>query len=214
MPCHNKQEEEALAKFRQEVLSEGIVQEGHSIGTDDETFIRFLRARKFNVKAAKKMLQDCQEWRKTVEGVGIDELYKSIDPFDNAELYLTAGRCGFTRRTRYRPVVLCDIGSCHADEPSPTSQKGRPLNVHFFGGMDLNKLYKECTPEKHWQTVLVNAESLTREILPAASRSAGRTINSVFVIVDLQGFGLSQFWQMKNLAQRSFQVSQDYYPET
>ena len=28
------------------------------------------------------MLSDCQEWRKTVEGVGIDKLYQEIDPFD------------------------------------------------------------------------------------------------------------------------------------
>jgi hypothetical protein len=68
-------------------------------------------------------------------------------------------------------------------------QRGRALNVHVFGGMDLPKLYKLCTPEKHWQTVLVNAESLPREILPATSRKAGRPIGTVFVIVDLKGFG-------------------------
>jgi hypothetical protein len=28
------------------------------------------------------MVADCQRWRKTVEGVGIDELYKRTDPFD------------------------------------------------------------------------------------------------------------------------------------
>ena len=32
------------------------------------------------------MFKDCQEWRKTVEGVGIDELYKRIDPFDVSHL--------------------------------------------------------------------------------------------------------------------------------
>ncbi|KAF8627447.1 hypothetical protein AX17_006261 [Amanita inopinata Kibby_2008] len=80
--------------------------------------------------------------------------------------------------------------------------------------MDLTKLYRVCTPEKHWQSVLVNCESLPREILPAASRAAGKRIDTVFVIVDLKGFGLKQFWQMKSLVRRSFQVSQDYYPET
>ncbi|KAL4253824.1 Phosphatidylinositol/phosphatidylcholine transfer [Pleurotus pulmonarius] len=194
MPAHNQAEAETLTQFRKEVYAEGIITEGDTLGTDDETFIRFLRARKFNVKHAKRMLQDCQQWRKTVEGVGIDELYRRIDPFDYHER---------------RAVFDCWPMWFHK-----TDKKGRPINVHFFGGMDLNKLYKECTPEKHWQTVLVNAESLTREILPAASKAAGRTIGSVLVIVDLQGFGLSQFWQMKSLAQQSFQISQDYYPET
>ena len=36
---------------------------------------------------AKKMFKDCQQWRKTVEGVGIDELYKRIDPFDVSSLF-------------------------------------------------------------------------------------------------------------------------------
>lgn len=43
---------------------------------------RFLRARKFDLKQAKTMLVNCQHWRKTVEDVGIDELYRQIDPFD------------------------------------------------------------------------------------------------------------------------------------
>ena len=43
---------------------------------------RFLTARRNNIKDAKKMFTDCQHWRKTVEGVGIDELYRRIDPFD------------------------------------------------------------------------------------------------------------------------------------
>ncbi|KAH0586157.1 hypothetical protein H2248_007422 [Termitomyces sp. 'cryptogamus'] len=80
--------------------------------------------------------------------------------------------------------------------------------------MNLPKLYEVCTPERHWQSILVNAECLAREILPAATRKAGQPIGSVFVIVDLKGFGLSQFWQMKTLARKSFQISQDYFPET
>jgi hypothetical protein len=96
----------------------------------------------------------------------------------------------------------------------------------------MNKLYTKCTPERYWQSLLVNAESLIREVLPASSRQAGRTIGTVLVIVDLKGFGyvfvildyhllihaplhsVSQFWQMKSLAQKSFQISQDYFPET
>jgi len=86
--------------------------------------------------------------------------------------------------------------------------------VHFFGGVDMPELYKHIPPERHWKTVLVNCESLTREILPASSKAAGRTIDQAFVIVDLKGFSLHQFWQVKSLARSSFQVSQDYFPET
>ncbi|ESK95010.1 sec14 cytosolic factor family sec14 [Moniliophthora roreri MCA 2997] len=183
-----------IDSFRRQLLEEDILHEGDTIGTDDETLKRFLRARKYDLVQAKKMFADAQQWRKTVEGVGIDELYKQIDPFDYPEREAVFN---------YWPMWF-----------HKTDKRGRPLNVHFLGGMNLHQLYKECTPERHWQTVLVNAESLTREVLPAASRSTDKDINSVLVVVDLRGFGLHQFWQMKNLAQRSFQMSQDYYPET
>jgi len=80
--------------------------------------------------------------------------------------------------------------------------------------MDLTKLYKVCSPERHWETVLVNAESLTREVLPASARAAGKPVGNTLVIVDLKGFGLGAFWQMKSLVRSSFQISQDYYPES
>ncbi|KAK1229865.1 hypothetical protein PQX77_007037 [Marasmius sp. AFHP31] len=187
-------QEEKLAIFRKELFDEGILKEGDSIGTDDETLKRFLRARKYDLVQAKKMFRDAQHWRQTVEGVGIDELYRQIDPFDYPE-----------RK---------DVFECWPMWFHKTDKRGRPLNVHFLGGMNLKKLYSTCTPERHWQTVLVNGESLTREVLPAARRANGNSVSSVLVVVDLEGFSISQFWQMKGLVQRSFQMSQDYFPET
>jgi hypothetical protein len=43
---------------------------------------RFLKARGYSASQAKQMILDCIEWRRTVEDVGIEELYRSIDPFD------------------------------------------------------------------------------------------------------------------------------------
>jgi len=74
--------QETLKQFREELFAEGILHEGDTIGTNDGTLLRFLRARRFDLVQSKKMFKDCQQWRKTVEGVGIDELYRRIDPFD------------------------------------------------------------------------------------------------------------------------------------
>jgi len=46
------------------------------------THRRFLKARGYNASQAKQMILDCIQWRRTVEDVGIEELYRSIDPFD------------------------------------------------------------------------------------------------------------------------------------
>jgi hypothetical protein len=70
------------------------------------------------------------------------------------------------------------------------------------------------TPQEHWRTILVNIESLLVEVFPAASASVGRPIRQTLVIVNLMGFGLSQFWALKSIARRFFEVSQSHYPET
>ncbi|KAJ6512258.1 CRAL TRIO domain-containing protein [Mycena vitilis] len=186
--------EKELLAFRKELFDEEILHEGDTIGTDDETLLRFLRARKFSFAQAKTMIVNAQNWRKTVNGTGLDELYSEMDPFDYPE----------------REAVF----DCWPLYFHKTDKKGRPINVHTFSGVDFPKLYKTCTPERHWQSVVVNAECLPREVLPACSRLAGRPIGNVLVIVDLKGFGLSKFWQMKHLARASFQISQDYFPET
>ncbi|KIJ17681.1 hypothetical protein PAXINDRAFT_167671 [Paxillus involutus ATCC 200175] len=193
-PPLTPQQAETLRIFRQQLFDEGILHEGDSINTDDPTLLRFLRARKFNLSESKKMITNCQHWRQTVSGIGIDELSKRLDPFDypGREEVFKSWSMFFHK----------------------TDKKGRPLNVQFFGGLNLPELYKHITPEKHWEAIVVNADALTREILPAASRAVGNRVDHSFVIVDLKGFGLSQFWQVKSLAQASFQISQDYFPET
>ncbi|KAH9841532.1 CRAL/TRIO domain-containing protein, partial [Rhodofomes roseus] len=191
-PSKDKQAE-IVEQFREQLDEQDLLPED-DIGTDDASLLRFLRARQFDLKAATTMWENCQNWRKTVEGIGIDELYRRLDPYDYPE----------------RAAVF----ECWPLWFHKTDKKGRPLNIHHFGGINMPELYKHITPEKFWQTIVVNAESLTREVLPASARAAGRQIDGTFVIVDLKGFGLSQFWQMKNLARDSFQISQDYFPET
>ena len=80
--------------------------------------------------------------------------------------------------------------------------------------MSARRLYRHITPEEHWRTVLVNIESLLAEVFPAASAAAGRPIRQALVIIDLKGFGLAQFWALKSIARRSFEISQSYFPET
>ncbi|KAI6014866.1 CRAL-TRIO domain-containing protein [Pisolithus microcarpus] len=140
------------------------------------------------------MIKGAQQWRRTVAGVGVDELYNQLDVFDypGREQVFRSWSMFFHK----------------------TDKMGRPLNIEFLGGCDLTELYKHITPDKHWETIVTTTETLARKIIPTASRAAGHDVGGVFIIVDLKGFGLSQFWQVKSLVQASFQMSQDYYPET
>ncbi|KAI9573708.1 CRAL-TRIO domain-containing protein [Boletus coccyginus] len=187
------QQADTLKTFREQLFAEGILHEGDLIGTDDSTLLRFLRARKFNPDEAKTMMMKCQHWRQTVSEIGIDELYDRMDPFDYP------GR-----------AQVFKSWSMYFHK---TDKNGRPVNIQFFGGLNLPELYKHVTPEKLADSIIVNTEVLLREVFPAASRASGRPINQSTVIVNLEGFGLSQFWQVRSLVQMSFQISQDYYPD-
>lgn len=90
----------------------------------------------------------------------------------------------FVRQTR-SAERLTDISRA----ASYFEQNGRPVNIQFFGGLNLPELYKHVTPEKLVDSIIVNAEVLLREVFPAASRASGRPINQSMVIVNLEGFG-------------------------
>ncbi|EJC98105.1 CRAL/TRIO domain-containing protein [Fomitiporia mediterranea MF3/22] len=195
-PELTEEQEAALHTFRRELLEEGaITDEGDSLGTQyDWVLLRFLRARKYNLKNAKIMIKNCIEWRKTAQGVGVDQLYRNLDPYDYPERQEVF---------KYWPIWY-----------HKTDKKGRPINVQSLGGTDVAALYKVMSPEKFWETILVTAEGAMREILPGSSYAAKRVVDSILVIVDLKDFGLGKFWQMKNLIRDSFQITQDYLPET
>ncbi|KAF8510072.1 CRAL-TRIO domain-containing protein [Hysterangium stoloniferum] len=184
-------EQKALEQLRKEVEDEKIIQPGDTIGCDDWTLLRFLRARNFKVKETKTMLIKCQEWRKSVEGIGIDALYDEMDPFDYP---------GRETVFKYWPMWQ--------------HKQGRPFCVESLGKIDLTALYQEVDPKIHWRSLLVTAESVVRELMPACAKVTGKSVDGMCIVIDLNGFGLRQFWQMKDLIRESFQFSQDYYPET
>ncbi|KAI0303664.1 CRAL-TRIO domain-containing protein [Multifurca ochricompacta] len=183
-------EQQPLEALRAELENERTFLES-SMPKDDHTLMRFLKARGYSATQAKLMILDCINWRRTVEDVGIDELYRRIDPYD------------FPGREEISESW-----------PMGFHKHGRPVNIQSFGAVSAKRLYQLITPQEHWQTILVNVESLSTEVLPAASVAAGRPIRQTLVIVDLKGFGLSQFWALKSITRRSFEISQSYYPET
>ena len=66
-----------------------VVEAVHARKYSHDEHRRFLKARQFNLKQAKVMWKNCYDWRMNAEGVGIDELYRRIDPFDVSLIYLS-----------------------------------------------------------------------------------------------------------------------------
>lgn len=71
------------------------------------------------------MFKDCQEWRKTVEGVGIDELYRTLDPFD-VSFFLRYVSASVVQ------VLIFNVNSIpSATESSRVGQCGSTRCVHY-----------------------------------------------------------------------------------
>lgn len=129
---------------------------------------------------------------------------------------MSSGVFPFSARSPRRLILHC----IRAPRSDQTDKLGRPINIQRFGALDLTKLYAVVDKETHFRSILVNCESLTREILPActyrkllnqqASSGSGvedcegvsvkfppdfSKITNAFCIVDLKGFSLTQFWQ-------------------
>ncbi|KAI6122494.1 CRAL-TRIO domain-containing protein [Pisolithus croceorrhizus] len=143
-----RQQEDILEQFRRQVFQEDILREGDSIGTDDLALLRFLRARKFDLNEAKKMIKDAQHWRRTVAGVGVDELYNRLDIFDCPPLSSTLvasrssglGRCIFTRHVSHTTAALGLL----------THPRQTDKNVHVS---------QDYYPERMAKLAIVNAPS-------------------------------------------------------
>ena len=82
----DRPELQQLSSFRAAIEAEHLLAEDDSLGTDNATLTRFLRARQFKVDRSMHMLRECLNWRRNVCGHGMDKLYETVvDPFDYPE---------------------------------------------------------------------------------------------------------------------------------
>ena len=73
----NESQQAAFAKFKADLESAKLYTPGEEPSHDDSTLLRFLRARKFDPKAAQKQFAATEEWRKEND---VDRLYATFDP--------------------------------------------------------------------------------------------------------------------------------------
>ncbi|KAL0066214.1 hypothetical protein AAF712_006839 [Marasmius tenuissimus] len=82
-------QEKSLEEFKQSLQKEGLYNPGEEStvpSRDDATLLRFLRARKFDVKGALKQYSDTQRWRKKHD---VDNLFTTfpVDEFEDTRRF-------------------------------------------------------------------------------------------------------------------------------
>ncbi|KAJ6585015.1 CRAL-TRIO domain-containing protein [Mycena capillaripes] len=178
------QQEAALAKFSEQLRAEGALVEARH---DDATLLRFLRARKFDVPAAKTMFLAAEKWRKEF---GVDELVRT---FDFREL---------TEVDRYYPQYYHNM-----------DKSGRPIYIERIGNLNVKALYACTSQERLLQHLVVEYESFLTSRLPACSEAAGHPVETSLTILDLGGVSLSNFIRVKDYVASATHIGQNYYPE-
>ncbi|MCJ1325546.1 cytosolic factor, phosphatidylinositol/phosphatidylcholine transfer protein [Thelotrema lepadinum] len=184
-PGHTTPEENAkVFQLRTELERAGCKER-----LDTHTMLRFLRARKFDVQASKKMFLDCEKWRKEFGG-GVENLVRTFDYKEKPQIF------------KYYPQYY-----------HKTDKDGRPVYIEQIGGIDLTAMYKITTGDRMLQNLVVEYEKVADPRLPACSRKAGQLLETCCTIMDLKGVGISKAPQVYGYLQNASGVSQNYYPE-
>lgn len=127
-----------LNQFRRELEAAGCKER-----LDDATLLRFLRARKFDIAASKKMFLDCEKWRRDF---GTDELPSTFRYEEKPQVF------------KYYPQYY------HKYDVD-----GRPVYIEQLGHIDLAAMYKITTEERMMQNLVYEYEVYAQTRLVRAS---------------------------------------------
>ncbi|KAI1277363.1 CRAL-TRIO domain-containing protein [Xylaria sp. FL0933] len=197
--------------------------EGFTGKLDTLTLLRFLRARKFDVAAAKKMLVDSEQWRHTMTIVEVDDRdtkgkprLLSLDdddpmhnppekPIDLDEAVRTWDKDGEFKRK---------LSKHYTQFYHKTDKDGRPCYFEKLGGIDFAKLKKEkFTNDKMILNLAVEYEKMVDPRLPACSRKADRLVETSCTVLDVNGVSTFRPGKIYDYITQTSSMSNNNYPE-
>ncbi|KAE9983019.1 hypothetical protein BLS_005036 [Venturia inaequalis] len=201
-------QQRALDEFRVLCEKEGYyttkVEGGKPASHDDETLLRYLRARKFVPKEALTQFKATEDWRKENH---LEELYDTIDVKEYDETRRLYPQWTGRRDRRGIPLYVFEVA---------------PLNSKALNAYEKSVSKKAHTESKVPSKMLrlfALYENLTRFVLPLCTAIKDRPhpetpVSQSNNIVDINNVGLKQFWNLKSHMQDASTLATAYYPET
>ncbi|CBX98363.1 hypothetical protein IAQ61_010461 [Plenodomus lingam] len=194
---------EIFKKIAQEqkyyIAANGATQASH----DDETMLRFLRARRFVPQEAFKQFKNTEDWRKENR---LSDIFNNIEVDEYEQTRRLYPQWLGRRDKRGIPLFLFEVA---------------PLNSKNIAAYEKDLAKSKTTiPNVATKNVRLFAlyESLTRFVTPLCSmvpRLHPETpISQSNNIVDISGVGLKQFWNLKGHMQDASVLATAHYPET
>ncbi|KAI7238696.1 CRAL/TRIO domain-containing protein [Hortaea werneckii] len=212
----NETQQSQLDKFRRLCESKGYytpATDDTPATHDDETLLRYLRARKFNPEQAFDQLKDTEDWRKANN---LDHLYETIDVDEYEQTRRLYPQWTGRRDKRGIPFYVYEIGQVDAKAVSAYSSDRD--NSSSSKSKSSNTTTSPQTPRKMLRLFALY-ENLCRFVLPLCSlvpdRSHGETpISQSSNVVDLSNVGITKFWSLRNHMSDASQLATAHYPET
>lgn len=154
---------------------------------DDYTYVRFLKARKWNVEKTLLMFQNWLAWRMEIR---IEEVRVfSFPEVNDVKLYYPHG---FHK----------------------TDKLGRPIYIERIGALNLTRLWEVTNFERMELYFVREYERMIHERFTACSRAAGRRIEQSLTILDLGGAAMKLMSKkVYGFIKQISKIAQDNYPE-
>lgn len=180
-----------------------------SASHDDETLLRYLRARKFIPKDAFGQFKTTEDWRKENQ---LDSLYEGIDIQEYEQTRRLYPQWTGRRDNRGIPVYVFEVANVKYKDITAYEQDA---DRDKKKGKDA---VKSKVPRKMLRLFALY-ENMCRFVLPLCSAIPGRPEAATPVsqsnnIVDISKVGLKQFWNLRSHLQDSSALATAHYPET
>lgn len=175
---------------------------------DEETLLRYLRARKFIPNEAFAQFKDTEDWRRENQ---LDTLYDTIDIHEYEQTRRVYPQWTGRRDKRGIPLYVYEVGSVDAKE----------INTHNSDKSEKHAK-KSANPAKTSRKMLrlfALYENLCRFVLPLCSAIPGRMhgetpISQSNNIVDFSKVGFAKMWSLRNHMSDASALATAHYPET
>ena len=184
--------------------ADGKVQASH----DDETLLRYLRARKFIPQEAFAQFKDTEDWRQENQ---LDTLYETIDIEEYDQTRRIYPQWTGRRDMRGIPLYVYEVSQIDAKDVNAHTNSKEPKH-HTSNSVTAK------TPRKMLRLFALY-ENLCRFVLPMCSaipdRPNGETpISQSNNIVDISKVSFAKFWSLRNHMSDASKLATAHYPET
>ena len=189
----DKKEIEALEQFKHSIATitdkkDKMVLDPFVL-LDNDFLIRFLRARKLNIKKATRMLLDYYHWKAKMN---LDNLYSN-----------------YVFKEKYKLQLLFPL--CY----HKVTKDGKPIYIEIMGKLNPDELFKLSSMEEITKYSVQIYEKLERDYFKICSQIKGAYIHGVFNIIDFNGINSSILnKKLISYVKETFKICQDYYPES